>query len=130
MLNHLTLSFWFMNRISVAGFTMNKLPVYLYFHVFSFLINFIIKSIQRIFSWPHRDSTVFEWKWGRGEQTHPKSLLGVGGYSVIIHIFMSISFGGGGEGRRRGNFLINNVYVNLNLGDGCWWYRLPQQSQV
>lgn len=26
---------------------MNKLPVYLYFHVFSFLINFIIKSIQR-----------------------------------------------------------------------------------
>lgn len=129
MLNHLTLSFWFMNRISVAGFTMNKLPVYLYFHFFSFLINFIIKSIQHIFSWPHRDSTVFEWKWGRGGADSSK--IFVGGRGLLrdnSHFYVNFICGGGGG--RRGNFLINNVYVNLNLGDGCWWYRLPQQSQV
>lgn len=78
---------------------MNKLPVYLHFHVFSFLINFIIKSIQRFLADLTGIAPFLNENGEGGEQTHPKSLLGVGGYSVIIHIFMSISFvGGGGEG--------------------------------
>lgn len=83
---------------------MNKLPVYLYFHVFSFLINFIIKSIQRFLA----DLTGIApfLKMGKGGADSSKYFVGGGGQLCDnSHFYVNFFLGGGG------NFLIIHMLI-------------------